>query len=45
MYRDYDANITVQDAESSDDGDDGVFIQLPSEQTLHPAVKQTVGSF
>ena len=40
MYRDYDANITVQD-----DGDDVVLIQLPSEQTLHPAVKQTVGSF
>ena len=44
MYRDYDANITMQDAESSDDGDDVVLIQLPSEQTLHPTVKQTVGS-
>lgn len=46
LYRDYEVNVTMKEAESSDDGDDLVLIQLPStsNRTLHPAVKETVGS-
>ncbi len=44
LYRDYEVNVTMKDAESSDDGDDFVVVQLPINNTLHPTVKETVGS-